>query len=75
MNRHQRNRAARLARRVLVDGRLVAPVPVERHGTQALYTNWGCRCLRCTTANSADWRSWYQQAYVAQRRQDGRTAA
>lgn len=72
MNRAQRNRAARLARRVEIDGRLVAPLPPERHGLQASYTNWGCRCEDCTRANSSAWVSWYQSPYVArQRRQDG----
>lgn len=75
MNRAQRNRAIRLARRVLVEGRLVAPLPAERHGMQSSYTNHGCRCEECTAANTNDWREYYQ-AYMAKgpRRQDGAAA-
>lgn len=62
MNRAQRNRAARLARRVRVDGRLVAPLPDEKHGTTSAYSNWGCRCLPCTEANTTEWREYYRAA-------------
>lgn len=33
--------------RVLVDGRLVAPVPDEQHGSESTYNNWCCRCVPC----------------------------
>ncbi len=70
--RHQRNRAARLARRFEIDGRLVAPLPPEKHGLQSSYTNHGCRCAQCTAANTNDWREYYQ-AYMAKgpKRQGG----
>lgn len=44
-------RASRYARRTLQDGRLIAPVPAQQHGSAATYTNWGCRCVPCTEAN------------------------
>lgn len=47
-SRHRDLRAARFARRVEVEGRLVAPVPAERHGRMTTYNNWGCRCVPCT---------------------------
>jgi len=40
----------RLARRYLVDGHLVAPLPPEQHGRPGTYTNHGCRCVRCRAA-------------------------
>lgn len=46
--RHRVLRKARFERRVLVEGRLVAPVPPERHGLMTTYNNWGCRCEACT---------------------------
>jgi hypothetical protein len=58
VNRAQRNRAARLARRVLVDGRLVAPLPPERHGLASSYSNHGCRCELCSQAGSAYWQDY-----------------
>ena len=53
--------------RVLVDGRLVAPVPVEQHGSQSTYNNWMCRCEPCSVANRAVKRG--------QREQERRAAA
>jgi len=47
----QRARARNRARRVLVDGRLVAPLPEERHGTESTFNNWGCQCEPCTTSH------------------------
>jgi hypothetical protein len=44
-------RAARFAKRVLVDGRLTA-AHVKEHGLTATYGNWGCRCEPCTRANA-----------------------
>jgi len=41
-------RQRRYAARVLIDGRLVSPH--GRHGTDATYTNYGCRCVPCTEA-------------------------
>lgn len=44
-------RKARFATRVMVNGRLVAPgLPKESHGKEGTYTNHGCRCQPCTTA-------------------------
>lgn len=48
-----RHRQRRLALRYLVDGRLVAPVPDERHGDNNTYVNWGCRCVLCSTTHAA----------------------
>lgn len=44
--------ASRRARRVLTNGRLVAPVPPERHGRYTTYRNWGCQCQPCVKAGS-----------------------
>lgn len=51
-------RQERLAARVLVDGRLVAPLPPVHHGKHATYVNHGCRCLKCGEANAAYCESW-----------------
>lgn len=40
-------------RRVLIDGRLVAPVAPELHGRRSTYTNQWCRCEACVAANTA----------------------
>lgn len=48
-----RQRAQRYALRVSVDGVWVAPLPADRHGRVAAYTNWGCRCRPCTDAATA----------------------
>lgn len=37
--------------RQLVDGRWVAPLPDERHGSVSTYNNHSCRCQRCTVAS------------------------
>jgi hypothetical protein len=50
-------RTERFALRVRVGDRLVAPLPASRHGSQYTYSNWGCRCERCTAANRARQRS------------------
>ncbi|BCF84563.1 MULTISPECIES: hypothetical protein [Rhodococcus erythropolis group] len=39
-------RAARMAERVLIEGRLVHPR--ANHGTLSAYNNFGCRCLDCS---------------------------
>jgi len=46
------SRAARLARRVLdrATGRLIAPVPANKHGRPGTYNDHGCRCQPCTRA-------------------------
>lgn len=45
-------RNERLALRVLEGGRLVAKtVPDEKHGSDSTYSNWGCRCQRCSEAH------------------------
>jgi hypothetical protein len=41
----------------MVDGRLVAPLPEEKHGLGG-YSNHGCRCETCCEANLA-----YSRAY------------
>lgn len=46
--RRLRERRGRL--RVLVDGRLVAPVPDQQHGSVSTYNNWMCRCVPCGDA-------------------------
>jgi hypothetical protein len=70
VNRAQNQRATRWARRVVVDGRLVAAhLPNERHGLPSTYTNHGCQCGPCTQANTDHWRNWYQA-----KRQDGMAA-
>jgi hypothetical protein len=46
--RRLRERRGRL--RVLVDGRLVAPVPDGQHGSVSTYNNWMCRCAACSDA-------------------------
>lgn len=46
-------RARQRQRRKLVDGRLVAlHLPPDKHGLASTYTNYGCQCPPCTTANS-----------------------
>lgn len=30
------------------------PAGDPRHGKPSTYTNWGCRCPKCTAANTAD---------------------
>jgi hypothetical protein len=44
---------ARMEKRKLVDGRLVAPLSADCHGKGSTYRNWGCRCEPCTAANRA----------------------
>ena len=51
--RHRDLRKTRFSKRVLVGGRLIAPVPTERHALMTTYNNWGCRCWPCTKAASA----------------------
>lgn len=50
--RKQRN-DRRKQQRVLVAGRLIAPLPTEQHGKVSTYTNWFCRCRDCRTAASS----------------------
>lgn len=45
-------RERRMARRVLIDGRLVAPLPPEKHGKASTYNNHWCRCVECVAAHS-----------------------
>ncbi len=49
--RQRRARARNRAKRILVDGRLIAPLPADRHGTQSTFNNWGCQCDPCRTVN------------------------
>lgn len=60
--RHATERARRRAARVLIDGRLVAPVPAEMHGRASTYANHGCHCDPCRAAGSES------NAYYAARR-------
>lgn len=56
--RAARARKRRSELRTMVDGRLVAPVPPEQHGSVSTYNNWMCRCAKCTEAirrYMADW--------------------
>lgn len=52
--RHRERLATYLSRRralrVLVDGRLVAPLPAEKHGKVSTYVNHACRCVPCVAA-------------------------
>lgn len=34
-------------------------LPVSAHGKVSTYTNWGCRCKKCTKANS----TWHRNKY------------
>jgi hypothetical protein len=61
--RHDRN--TRMARRRLVDGVMVAPVPPHRHGNGNTYTNWGCRCKPCTRAHNHAHSGWVQRRAAA----------
>lgn len=59
-------RQERLAARVLVDGRLVAPLPPIHHGKHSTYVNHGCRCEKCGAANAAyceSWRARFEQEW------------
>lgn len=47
----RRARERNRARRVLVAGRLVAPLPEERRGTEPTFNNWGCQCIPCTATH------------------------
>ncbi len=51
--RHAREDAARRAATAANGG----VAPVEQHNA-ATYTNWGCRCRRCTDANTRNRRAW-----------------
>lgn len=42
----RRDRAAKRARRVLVEGRLVA-TEAAKHGTESTHSQWGCQCEPC----------------------------
>jgi hypothetical protein len=65
----RRLRRLRAAERVLVGGRLVAPV--EQHGSESTYNNWGCRCVRCTVAARESGR---ERRAAAKRREAARLA-
>jgi hypothetical protein len=43
----------RRTRRVLIDGRLVAPLPADRHGRVSTYSGWGCQCEPCKQVGAA----------------------
>jgi hypothetical protein len=45
-----KNTAKWRASRVEIDGRLVAPLPPERHGSWSTYANYGCQCDPCREA-------------------------
>lgn len=51
--RHVVERARRRAARVLIDGRLVAPIAAELHGRASTYANHGCHCDPCREAGRA----------------------
>lgn len=59
-------RSRRYKLRVMVDGRLTAPGPVE-HGNAATYRNHGCRCLDCTAASTEAARQWRATRLAARR--------
>lgn len=54
--------AARMAERVLRDGRMFSPTAL-RHGEVNTYNRYGCRCEPCTTAHREARRD-----YLARRR-------
>lgn len=56
----RRKRQARMAVRILVDGRLTAPLPPERHGRPGTYSYHGCRCVPCTRANTGAVEEWHK---------------
>lgn len=44
-------RKQRRAQRVEIGGRMTATqIPPEKHGTEAVYSNYSCRCEACTEA-------------------------
>jgi len=47
-----KRRRERAAQRVMIDGRLVAPV--ANHGLSSTYDNWACRCIPCSEARRRD---------------------
>lgn len=61
--RAARMRERRKKTRILVHGRLVAPVPPELHGKRPTYINYSCRCVRCTRVSTR-----YASDYEAKRR-------
>lgn len=48
---HQSRREQRQAERVMVGGRLIAPLPDEYHGRPSTYAYHGCRCRDCVGAH------------------------
>jgi hypothetical protein len=66
----QARRHNRMARRDLVAGRWVAPVPEAMHGKAGTYKEWMCRCPRCTEAHRL-----YTAAARARRRERDRLRA
>ena len=60
--RNRRNRAARYAARVEIDGRMVA-VNAREHGKYTTRTNHGCECEPCVAAAAA-----YNTPYRRERR-------
>ena len=46
-------RAKLRARRVLIDGRLVAPLPPDQHGLVSTFSNHGCQCDPCRAIHAA----------------------
>lgn len=62
-DRQAAHRADRRARRVLRDGRWVAPLPQPFHGLYNTYSEWSCRCAPCVEAN----RVYSKAAYDRQR--------
>lgn len=46
------------ARRVFIDGRLVAPIPEPWHGKSWVYDDYACRCQPCCTAKVEATNAW-----------------
>jgi hypothetical protein len=63
------------ARRIEVDGRLVAPVGDERHGKPSTYINEGCRCPPCADAHRAHKAAFKAKRWAARVEIDGRLTA
>jgi len=73
--RVRKYRKGRLDSRIVVDGRLVAPVPPEKHGRASTYTNWGCRCQPCTEAQTSTFEATRRERFKRRQLVNGRLVA
>lgn len=65
--KQRQDKANRMAARVEVDGRLVAPLPPDRHGLPTTYSNHGCQCEPCKAA----WAAYCREAGLRRRNRAG----